>query len=104
MSSGEHPTSEDLLVVARSQQGLYEYLCEDFANDPDVKVLIDRRRGERRQRGDQWTAERRQTDRRTRPPLDPKLESVGFAIVRTADQPGPTPSSSGSSSRNDPKR
>jgi hypothetical protein len=74
--------SEDILVVARTQQGLYEYLCQDFAEDPDVRVVIDRRRGERRQRGEIWTAERRQNERRTRPALEQKLQSVGFAIVR----------------------
>lgn len=74
--------SEDILVVARTQQSLYEYLCQDFAEDPDVRVVIDRRRGERRQRGEAWSAERRRNERRTRPAIDDKLESVGFAIVR----------------------
>lgn len=72
----------DLLIVARNQRSLYEYLKDDFEADPDVQVLMDRRHGERRQAREAWTAERRRGDRRTRPPIDEKLSSVGFAIVR----------------------
>ena len=74
--------TEDILVVARTQPSLYDYLCQDFAGDPDVRVVIDRRRGERRQRGEQWSTDRRRNERRTRPPIDHKLQSIGFAIVR----------------------
>ena len=74
----------DILVVAKNQQSLFEYLRHDFSEDPDVEVVIDRRRADRRQAGPQdWTAERRQSDRRTRPALDDKLQTIGFAIVRT---------------------
>lgn len=73
----------DLLIVARNQRSLYEYLKDDFEADPDVQVLMDRRQGERRQGRAAWTAERRRGDRRTRPPIDDKLSAVGFAIVKT---------------------
>ena len=72
----------DLLIVARNQRSLYEYLKHDFEDDPDVQVVMDRRQGERRQAREPWTAERRRGDRRTRPPIDDKLESIGFAVVR----------------------
>ncbi|MBI1736878.1 MAG: hypothetical protein HYR51_17050 [Candidatus Rokubacteria bacterium] len=72
----------DLLIVSRSQRSLYDYLRDDFQSDPDVEVLMDRRHGERRQARAPWTAERRRGDRRTRPPIDEKLTSIGFAIVR----------------------
>ena len=74
--------SEDILVVARTQPSLYEYLCQDFAEDPDVRVVMDRRRGERRRSGEAWLAERRRKERRTQPAIDDKLQSIGFAIVR----------------------
>lgn len=76
--------SGDLLIVARNQRALYEYLKNDFADDPEVVVVMDRRQGERRQRAETWTAERRRaSDRRGQPPIADKLESIGFAIVRT---------------------
>ena len=73
----------DILVVAKNQRSLFEYLKDDFADDPEVTVLLDRRQGERRRRAESWNGERRRQDRRTRGPLDEKLESIGFAIVRT---------------------
>ena len=74
--------SGDLLIVARGQPSLYEYLRDDFATDPDVQVLMDRRHGERRRADEPFAAERRRRDRRTRAPLDDKLGSIGFAVVR----------------------
>ena len=73
----------DILVVARNQRSLYEYLKIDFADDPEVVVGMDRRQGERRRGADVWTAERRASDRREQPALDDKLQSIGFAVVRT---------------------
>ncbi|HEY3065308.1 MAG TPA: hypothetical protein VGL09_05920 [Methylomirabilota bacterium] len=73
-----------LFIVAREQKDLYEYLLKDFAADPKVDVLFDRRVQERRVRqeavpgGDRRRRERRQ-DR-----VDAELRSVGFAIVRAA--------------------
>ena len=76
--------NEDILVVARDQRGLFEYLSLDFAEDPDVLVVIDRRVWQRRQRAGTAATERRRRDRRLRPPIDQKLQSFGFAIVRAA--------------------
>ena len=73
----------DLLVVAKNQRSLFAYLTDDFAGDPDVTVVVDRRERQRRQRLEPRPVERRRADRRVRLPLDPKLESIGFAIVRT---------------------
>lgn len=72
----------DILVVARNQRSLYEYLKNDFAGDPEVVVVMDRRQGERRRRADVSTAERRAGDRREQPALDDRLQAIGFAIVR----------------------
>ena len=77
--------SADILVVAKNQPGLFEYLRQDFSEDPDVQVVIDRRSGDRRQRAQAWTAERRrQSDRRRHPALDEKLQSIGFAVVKVS--------------------
>jgi hypothetical protein len=75
-------TPGDLLIVARNQPSLFEYLKQDFEADPAVRVVTDRRHGERRTRAEPWSRERRQWHRRVRPPLDEKLASIGFAIVR----------------------
>ena len=71
----------DLLIVARNQRSLYEYLKNDFEADPEVRVVMDRRQTERRQRMEAWAAERRQSERRVRPPLDEKFQTVGFAVI-----------------------
>ncbi len=56
---------------------LYDKLSDYYADDPNVEVIIDRRRGERRARGDSASADQRVLrDRRRRgvpgefPPLD----------------------------------
>ena len=56
---------------------LYEKLAEYYADDPNVEVIIDRRRGERRSRdGDANADQRTLRDRRRRgvpgefPPID----------------------------------
>jgi hypothetical protein len=72
----------EILVVAKNQRSLFEYLRLDFAEDPDVQVVMDRRRGDRRRERQPWTDERRQAERRTRA-VDEKLSSIGFAIIRS---------------------
>ena len=72
----------DFLIVARNQHALYEYLKNDFEDDPEVQVVMDRRQGERRRQAEPWKAERRQTDRRVQPPMDDKLAEIGFVVVR----------------------
>jgi hypothetical protein len=74
----------DILVVARNQPSLYAYLRLDFADDPDVAVVMDRRVGDRRRREEPWSAERRREERRMQEPLDDRLASMGFAIVKIA--------------------
>jgi hypothetical protein len=56
---------------------LYEKLVEYYKDDPNVKVIIDRRKSERRARGEEHVAEHRETRDRRRarvpgefPPLD----------------------------------
>jgi hypothetical protein len=79
----------DILIVARNQPQLYVYLKDDFANDADVRIIIDRRRGERRRAVTGTSDDRRQSDRRVRADVASKLESVGFAVVRVGGADGP---------------
>jgi hypothetical protein len=56
-----------LLIVAEDQPQVRDYLARQFAGVEKVRVLLDRRRGERRQRVRPWEPERRRGDRRQQP-------------------------------------
>mgnify|MGYP001569806234 FL=1 len=71
-----------LLIVARTEPDLWRYLKHNFAGDDKVEVILDRRRGERRQRIQPHEPERRQADRRRRPSLDSDLRYRFLVIVR----------------------
>jgi hypothetical protein len=53
-----------LFIVARGDDHLYEDLRQQFAANPDVEVLVDRRHAERRRSGTSYDPERRRGDRR----------------------------------------
>lgn len=57
-------------VVPEALAGeLFDRLVGYYADDPNVTVIVDRRKGERRARGmDGYEGERRLRDRRQRPP------------------------------------
>ena len=71
-----------LLIVARNQPDLWRYLKADFAGDEKVEVILDRRRGERRQRVQPHESERRQGERRRQPSIDKDLTYRFLVIVR----------------------
>lgn len=70
-----------LLIVVRNQPDLWRYLKDNFAGDEKVEVILDRRRGERRQRIQPHDPERRRADRR-RPSLDTDLRYRSSVIIR----------------------
>jgi len=53
-----------LVIVDASDWNLYDDIRWRWFGDATVKVITDRRRGERRQRTDSHAPERRQTERR----------------------------------------
>lgn len=53
-----------LFIVARGHPEVYADLQRQFAGNPDVEVLVDRRLSERRGRQDAHAPERRRGDRR----------------------------------------
>jgi class 3 adenylate cyclase/tetratricopeptide (TPR) repeat protein len=69
-----------LVIVARPNVGLYEYLSQKFADDPTVQVVLDRRHGQERKPDGGASVERRAADRR-RLAIDQALRSRGLAIV-----------------------
>ena len=52
----------EIFIVARYNPQLYEYLQRKFSHDERIRIIMDRRVGERRQRMEAATGERRQQD------------------------------------------
>lgn len=79
--------SQHLFIVARQQPDLYSYLRQEFSEEPDVCVIVDRRQGERRQAVDRRASrstDRRHADRRGNSEVDEQLGALGYAFVRLA--------------------
>jgi hypothetical protein len=75
--------ARQLIVVSREDIGLYHALCADWVADPDVAVVLDRRRGQRRQEPTNPMVERRREERRQHPLLEAHLAwSGGGAAAR----------------------
>jgi hypothetical protein len=73
-----------LLIVSRHHPGLYDYMRQRFAAEPNVAVIFDRRRGrDRRSHGGNTEMERRGGERRLRPQVDAalKMESMQFLTI-----------------------
>jgi tetratricopeptide (TPR) repeat protein len=73
-----------LFVVASYNEALYEFLKEKFAADPRVRVVLDRRKGERRRAGDAPGADRRRSDRRRTPVPARSLGERGVMVLAVA--------------------
>ncbi|MBI2154975.1 MAG: hypothetical protein HYV92_05665 [Candidatus Rokubacteria bacterium] len=56
-----------LLIVAENQPQVCDYLARQFSGVAKVRVLLDRRRGERRQQTRPYEPERRRAERRRQP-------------------------------------
>ncbi len=74
------PDRRVLFVVSRELPERYESLAYSFNGDSDVKVIFDRRRGERRQRRIAPSVERRREERRSTA-RDWLLRSVGWVRI-----------------------
>jgi hypothetical protein len=75
-----------LVIVGRDDVGLYLALRADWAHEPNVTVLLDRRVGQRRQEAMTATIERRRTDRRQQSPVETYLTwRGGGASARRSD-------------------
>jgi len=55
------------VVPAALADELYDKLVAYYADDPNVTVIVDRRKGDRRGRGDNGGGKRQLRDRRQRP-------------------------------------
>jgi tetratricopeptide (TPR) repeat protein len=64
-----------IVIVARPNVDLFDYLAEKFANDPEVRVILDRRHADATRVGPTVAHERR------RHAIDQALRTRGIAIV-----------------------
>jgi len=71
-----------LIIVARDQPELWHALAKQFAANPKVQVLQDRRRWERRQRLQSLELDQRGPDRRLPPRLEYDVRHRSFVIIR----------------------
>ena len=67
-----------IYVVSQDRRDLYEVLRAEFAWQSDVAIVLDRRRGERRDAPEGSTVAR---ERRAQPELDAELETVGYFVT-----------------------
>jgi hypothetical protein len=71
-----------LFVVSRRAASYHGYLKRAFADVDWAEVIFDRRTSARRQQQSPWTVDRRTSRRRTRPDIDERVRTFGWAIVR----------------------
>ncbi len=74
-------TGQCVLIVSRGQDALYRHLVREFEGNEKVRVILDRRQGERRQAAAANTSDRRRVNRRSRPQVDAEMRSTGYAVV-----------------------
>jgi len=72
----------EIFVVARYNPQLYDYLQRAFSHEERIRIIMDRRVGERRQRGDTPPSDRRQGDRRRHQEVDVNLRERGVVILQ----------------------
>jgi hypothetical protein len=71
-----------LILVKHSRHEMFDRLCRTFADEPNVKILWERRIGERRRRDSLRGPERRTSDRRR---LFKSLQGRDYVVVHTAE-------------------
>jgi class 3 adenylate cyclase/tetratricopeptide (TPR) repeat protein len=75
MSQPELKALGHLVIVARSNVNLFDYLTEKFANDAEIRVILDRRQVEPQREGPSGATERR------RHAVDQALRTRGLVVI-----------------------
>jgi hypothetical protein len=78
-----------LFIIARPQERLHEYVSYRLGSEPEIEVVRDRRRDERRRGARPVPLERRGLQRRLHDVSRP-LATLGYAIVRRPVAAPPT--------------
>jgi hypothetical protein len=74
-----------LFIVSRLEPDLFTYLSREFAQEDDVRVIVDRRATQRRRSREGFGTtdlERRRRDRRAQAHVARQISSLGYAFVR----------------------
>ena len=79
LPSRSFPGVQLLLVVNPKESALFEFLQRRFAGVRGVKVIVDRRRGERRRAQQSAPDERRRAERRVR---QGEVYALGYTVIR----------------------
>ncbi len=89
-TAASQPSSNDaarsFIIVARDQQELWQALTREFKHIPEIQVLLDRRRGERRRVAVPVAQDRRAARRRSLPHLEDDLHARQYVLVRPRQQ------------------
>src|SRR2546428_4213952 len=81
----DHPAMvRQVIIVAGHRAHLYEHIKRAFAGNETVRVLLNRRIGERRERPRPPPPQQRPADRRPPPPNHGPLRAVGPALLPPA--------------------
>jgi len=79
LPSRSFPGVRLLLVVSPSESALYEHLQQELAGVSGVKVMLERRRGERRAAPQSVPDEQRRIERRLR---QGEVSALGYTVIR----------------------
>ena len=79
LPSRSFPGVRLLLVVSPSESALYEHLQQELAGVSGVKVMLERRRGERRLAPRSVPDEQRRIERRLR---QGEVSALGYTVIR----------------------
>lgn len=71
-----------LIIVARDQPELWRALTREFGQSQEIRVLLDRRVGERRTDDQCYAPDRRGMDRRSMPRIEDDVRSRQYVLVR----------------------
>jgi len=75
-----------LFIVARTRLDRYEELRRHFEDWRDVRIVLDRREGERRAAGHTFSGvDRRRAERRYRLNVEREMSNLGWCVVDTDD-------------------
>ncbi len=75
-------TVRSLLIVSRDHVDLYAALRDQLADRPEIRVILDRRSSERRQRDLPITRDQRRTERRGLPARENDLRIRQYLLTR----------------------
>ena len=71
-----------LIIVSRDQPDLWQALTQEFGQSQEIRVLLDRRQGERRKDNQAHAPDRRGADRRSLPRIEDDVRSRQYVLVR----------------------